>query len=79
MVPQPLLPDVQVGKTPPESLGEWCWIPQLPQRCFCLLIFVVGWGGAEIEGRHVTQYNVDLDVYNFSNSTVFYVQLYSKY
>lgn len=36
LVPQPLLPDVQVGKTPPESLGEWRWIPQLPQRCFCL-------------------------------------------
>ena len=27
---------MQVGKTSPGSLGIWCWIPQLPQRHFCL-------------------------------------------
>lgn len=41
-----LLPDAHVGKTPPRSLGIWCWIPQLPQRHFgldgCLISFYKG-------------------------------------
>ena len=28
-----LLPEALVGEISPGSLGIWCWIPQLPQRC----------------------------------------------
>ena len=33
-----LSPDAQVVQTPPGSLDKWCWIPQLPQRYFCLWV-----------------------------------------
>ena len=45
LVPQPPLPDAQVDRTPPESLGEWCWTPRLSRGTFVggrMLIFVVG-------------------------------------
>ena len=31
-----LFPDAQVGKTASRSSGIWSWIPQVPQRHFCL-------------------------------------------
>lgn len=31
-----VLPDAQVGETPPGFFSIWCWIPRLPQRHFGL-------------------------------------------
>ena len=36
-----LLPDVQVSKTFPGSVDTWYWIPQFPQKHFCLYVDVL--------------------------------------